>query len=188
MTQLFYLGPSSQISQYQMPVKHLKFISEYHSSTNTSTKYTHTSVSRPRWAGTRKVKQMWILLKQETVSGSGISWAVYKYAPHSRQITVPAPHHSLFTGRMPFLPPKQQRQSTEGKSAKYYNTIVWTETNQSTLLLLLLLLLIECTSSRHRVRLASVTDLRRELRVWTLDRGSASVVPKISTIRYEMLF
>ena len=32
MTQLFYLGPSSQISQYQMPVKHLKFISEYHSS------------------------------------------------------------------------------------------------------------------------------------------------------------
>ena len=29
----------------------------------------------PRWAGTRKVKPIWILLKQETVSGSGISWA-----------------------------------------------------------------------------------------------------------------
>jgi len=27
----------------------------------------------PRWAGTRKVKPIWILLKQETVSGSGIS-------------------------------------------------------------------------------------------------------------------
>ena len=27
------------------------------------------------WAGTRKVKPVWILLKQETVSGSGISWA-----------------------------------------------------------------------------------------------------------------
>ena len=26
----------------------------------------------PRWAGTRKVKPIWILLKQETVSGSGI--------------------------------------------------------------------------------------------------------------------
>jgi len=26
----------------------------------------------------------------------------------------PAPHHSVFTGRMPFLPPNQQRQSTEG--------------------------------------------------------------------------
>jgi len=24
-------------------------------------------------------------------------------------------HHSVFTGRMPFLPPNQQRQSTEGK-------------------------------------------------------------------------
>jgi len=24
-------------------------------------------------------------------------------------------HHSFFTGRMPFLPPNQQRQSTEGK-------------------------------------------------------------------------
>ena len=29
---------------------------------------------------------------------------------------MPAPHHSVFfTGRMPFLPPNQQRQSTEGK-------------------------------------------------------------------------
>jgi len=27
----------------------------------------------PRWTGTRKVKPIWILLKQETVSGSGIS-------------------------------------------------------------------------------------------------------------------
>ena len=26
---------------------------------------------------------------------------------------MPAPHHSIFTGRMPFLPPNQQRQSTE---------------------------------------------------------------------------
>ena len=43
------------------------------------------------------------LLKQETVSGSGISWAICKPAPRSRQITMPAPHHSVFTGRMPFL-------------------------------------------------------------------------------------
>ena len=48
------------------------------------------------WAGTRKVKPIWILLKQETVSGSGISWAIYKSAPCSRQITTPAPHHSFF--------------------------------------------------------------------------------------------
>jgi len=30
-----------------------------------------------RWAGTRKVKPIWILLKRETVSGSGISWAIW---------------------------------------------------------------------------------------------------------------
>jgi len=34
-----------------------------------------------------------------------------------RQITIPVPRHSsFFTGWMPFLPPNQQRQSTEVKS------------------------------------------------------------------------
>jgi len=37
-----------------------------------------------------------LLLKQETVSGSGISRAVCKSAPRSRQITKPAPHYSVF--------------------------------------------------------------------------------------------
>jgi len=50
----------------------------------------------PGSAGTRKVKPILILLKQETVSGSGISWAVCKSATRSRQITMPAPHHSIF--------------------------------------------------------------------------------------------
>jgi len=44
----------------------------------------------------QKVKAIWILLKQETVSGSGISWAVCKSASRCRQITMPAPHHSVF--------------------------------------------------------------------------------------------
>ena len=48
------------------------------------------------------------------MSGSGISWAICKSAPRSRQITMPAPHHSVFTGQMPFLLPNQQHQSTEG--------------------------------------------------------------------------
>jgi len=68
----------------------------------------------PGWADTRKVNPIWILLKQETVSGNGISWAICKSAPRSRQTTTPVPHHSVFTGRIPFLPPNQQRQSTEG--------------------------------------------------------------------------
>ena len=50
----------------------------------------------PKWASTRKVKPIWILLKQETVSGSGISWAICKSASCSRQTTTPAPHHSVF--------------------------------------------------------------------------------------------
>ena len=68
--------------------------------------HTHTTHTRltalfpelPRWAGrpTRKVKPIWILLKQDTVSGSGISWAICKSAPRSRHITTPAPHQSSF--------------------------------------------------------------------------------------------
>jgi len=50
----------------------------------------------PGSAGTRKVKPIWILLKQETVSGSGISCTICKSAPRSRQTTTPAPHHSVF--------------------------------------------------------------------------------------------
>ena len=41
-------------------------------------------------------KPIWILLKQETVSGSGISWAICKSASRFRQITTPAPHCSVF--------------------------------------------------------------------------------------------
>ena len=83
--------------------------------------HTHTRLTAlcPGLPGTRKVKPIWILLKQETVSGSGISWAICKSAPHSRQITTPAPHHSVFTGRMPFLPPNQQRQSTTHTAVLY---------------------------------------------------------------------
>ena len=61
------------------------------------TKHTHPLTALcpglPRWVGTRKVKPIWILLKQETVSGSGISWAICKSETRSRQTTTPAPHH-----------------------------------------------------------------------------------------------
>jgi len=43
------------------------------------------------------------------VSGSGISWGICKSALCSSNPTL-----SFFTGRMPFLPPNQQRQSIEG--------------------------------------------------------------------------
>ena len=87
--------------------------------THTHTRLTALCPGLPGWAGTRKVKPIWILLKQETLSGSGISWAICKSASRSRQITMPAPHCSVFTGRMPFLPPNQQRQSTEGNYLRH---------------------------------------------------------------------
>ena len=72
-------------------------ISHTHTETHTHTHpFNGPFLGLPGWAGTRKVKPIWILLKQETVSGSGISWAICKSASRSRQITMPVPHHSFF--------------------------------------------------------------------------------------------
>jgi len=43
---------------------------------HTHTRFPALCPGLPVWAGTRKVKLIWILLKQETVSGSGIRWAI----------------------------------------------------------------------------------------------------------------
>ena len=61
--------------------------------------HTHTHPFNGLLSGTtrvsryQKAKPIWILLKQETVSGSGISLAMCNFAPRSRQITMPVPHH-----------------------------------------------------------------------------------------------
>ena len=73
----------------------------------------------PGWAGTRKVEPIWILLKQETVSGSGISWAICKSAPRSRHITKPAPHHSVFY-RPDTLPAAQPTASKHWRRVNQY--------------------------------------------------------------------
>jgi len=58
--------------------------------------HTHTHQFNGPFSGTilvsryQKGKPIWILLEQETVSGNGISWTI------CRQITTPAPHHSVF--------------------------------------------------------------------------------------------
>jgi len=64
--------------------------------------HTHTHPFNGPLSGTTEVsryqkgKPIGILLKQETVSGSGISWAIRKFAPLFRQITMPASHYSVF--------------------------------------------------------------------------------------------
>ena len=89
-----------------------------HTHTHTHTRLTALFPGLPWKAGTRKVKPIWILLKQETVSGSGISWAICKF-----YISLQTDNHAstpplVFKGRMPFLPPNQQRQSTEGTTGQ----------------------------------------------------------------------
>ena len=54
------------------------------------------------------------------MSGSGISWAICKSAPRSRQITMPAPHHSVFYRPNALL-------STQPTSSKH-----WRQTTTST--------------------------------------------------------
>jgi len=73
----------------------------------------------------QKVKSIWILLKQETVSGGGISWAVCKYAPRSRQITTPAPHHSVFyrPGALPAAQPTASKHWRPGFLMPLYSNM-----------------------------------------------------------------
>jgi len=62
------------------------------------------------------------------VSGSGISWAISKSAPRSRQITMPAPHHSVFY-RPDALPAAQPTASKHGRQT--YVTGKWAELLQT---------------------------------------------------------
>jgi len=58
-----------------------------------------------------------------TVSGSGISLAVCKSAPCPRQITMPAPHHSVFY-RPDALPAAQPTGSKHSKFTRHQNSFM----------------------------------------------------------------
>ena len=88
-----------------------------HARTHTHTRLMALCLSLP---GTRKVKPIWILLKQETVSCSGISWAIWKSAPRSRQITTSAPHYSSFFYRPDALPVAQPTASKHWRQSRRY--------------------------------------------------------------------
>ena len=74
----------------------------------------------PGWASTRKVKPIWILLKQETVSDGGISWAICKSALCFRQISMPASHHWVFY-RPDALPAAQPTESKHWRPTCSHN-------------------------------------------------------------------
>jgi len=81
--------------------------------THTHTRLTALFSGLPGLAGTRKVKPIWILLEQETVRGSGISWAICKSASRSRQITMPLPHHSFLQAGCPSYRPTNSVKASE---------------------------------------------------------------------------
>ena len=110
-----YLLDKSQFSCTKQ-IKDLYF--QQHTTHTHARMHTHTHTHTLN--GPLSGKIIWILEKQETVSGSGISWAtICKSAHRFRQITMPAPHHSVFTGQMPFQLPNQQCQSTKGTRITY---------------------------------------------------------------------
>ena len=88
--------------------------------THTHTRLTALLPGLPGWAGTKKVKPISILLKQQTVSGGSTSWAIRKSAPHSRQITTLASHHSIFY-RPDALPATQPTASKHWQHARKWD-------------------------------------------------------------------
>jgi len=66
---------------------------------------------------------------------SAISWTICKQSC-SRQITTPTPHHSVFTGRVLFLMPYQQFQSTKKSKITNSNLSTISETDRISLRIL----------------------------------------------------
>ena len=95
----------------------VEIIAEYHKHPKHTHTHTHTHQFNQSMSGTtlvsryQKGKTNLDLLKQETVSGSGISRAVCKSAPCSRQITMLASHHSKVFYRPDALPAAQPTAS-----------------------------------------------------------------------------
>ena len=76
----------------------------------------------PRSAGTRKVKPIWTLLKQETVSGSDIRRATCKSAPRSRQKNASTPPLSFLQAGCPSCRPTN---SVKALKATVYDCNCW---------------------------------------------------------------
>jgi len=63
---------------------------------------------------------------------TSISWTIWKQSAfRCRQITTPTHHRSIFTGRMLFLTPNQQRQRTEGLNWLLSRPIGWSDVIES---------------------------------------------------------
>ena len=68
---------------------------------------------------------------------------------------MPVPHHPVFTGRMPFLPPNQQCQSIErvlaSPSACYYKLILMSSKIEAVVSKMILLVVFVCQAKYLRL-------------------------------------
>ena len=104
------------------------------------------------------------------MSGSGISWAICKSAPRSRQITMPASHHSVFY-RPDVLPAAQPPASKHWRPNKI-NYQCWPKP-----LLCLSVCPSICPCCERKVAWASNTRVGRDIRV-VHGRPYACIDPK----------
>ena len=99
--------------------------------TDTDTCLTALCPGLPRWAGTKKAKPIWILLKQETVSGSGISWAVCKSAPRQTDNHASTPPLSFLQAGCPSCCPTNSVKALKAAhihcGSKTSKTNVWVD-------------------------------------------------------------
>jgi len=75
----------------------------------------------------QKGKTIWILLKQETVSGSGITWVYASLHLAPDRWPCQHPTTQVFYGQMPFLLPNQQHQSTKDRNTYTTKLVTFTE-------------------------------------------------------------
>jgi len=92
------------------------------------------------------------------VSGSSISWAIYKSAPRSRQITTPAPHHSVFY-RPDALPAAKPTASKHWRQLTLKGKLTW--------------LLVAFRSLKQKLK--SIFELKLHKNVFTLNEQKLEI-------------
>jgi len=115
-----------------------------------------TQVSQYQKDNTRKANANLDSMEQETVSGSGISWAICKSAPCPRQISMPASHHSSFlqAGCPSCCPTNSVKalkayQSTEGITEGNWEAIRWVNKAITELATCTTEQMVNCYNTRH---------------------------------------
>ena len=111
---VWWAGVQSARDNHALACNFAKYPPILKTNTHTHTRLMALFPGLPGWVGTRKVNQSgfhWSKRQWVAVASAG-PYASLHLAPDRKPCQHPITQ--FFTGRMPFLPPNQQRQSTEG--------------------------------------------------------------------------